>query len=202
MQPDQTYGPFNATSSYHPFCWITDYTNQTQVEQCWLGNSMVALPDLDTENPYVASYWQRWIKNTVSTYNIDLLRFDTVKHVPKAFWSDFVAAGGVSNVGEILDGDPAYVGAYQKDAGVHPFNYPIYYPLAAAFNGTANGASGNITSLINMVGSVKENFQDVTMLGQFLNNHDNPRFESWVSDEAVSTAPPYTRCADEAMLTA
>ena len=142
---------------------------------------MVALPDLDTENPYVASYWQRWVKNIVSTYSIDLLRYDTVKHVPKSFWADFAAASGVSNVGEVLDGDVAYVGAYQKEAGVHPFNYPIYYPLASAFNGT----NGNITQLINMVGSVRENFQDPTMLGQFLNNHDNPRFESWVSDKAL-----------------
>lgn len=181
FQPNSAYGPFNTTSAYHPFCWITDYTNQTQVEQCWLGNSQVALPDINTEDPTVVAYWQRWVKNIVSTYSVDLLRLDTVKHVPKRFWADFIAASGVSQVGEVLDGDVAYVGGYQKDAGIHPFNYPIYYPLARAFNGTG----GNLTSLINMVGSVKQNFDDPTLLGQFLNNHDNARFESWVQDKSV-----------------
>jgi alpha-amylase len=169
-------------ASYHPFCWITDYTNQTMVEQCWLGDSSVALADLNTESQSVIDYWNNWVRNVVSTYNVDLLRLDTVKHVPKAFWSQFIRASGVSQAGEVLDGDVAYVGAYQKEAGVHPFNYPIYYPLARAFNST----SGNLTSLINMVGSVKQQFNDPTLLGGFLNNHDNARFESWVGDKGVS----------------
>lgn len=29
-----TYGPLDAASDYHPFCFISDYNNQTDVEQC------------------------------------------------------------------------------------------------------------------------------------------------------------------------
>lgn len=32
--PNSTYGEFDASSDFHEFCWITDYSNQTNVEQC------------------------------------------------------------------------------------------------------------------------------------------------------------------------
>lgn len=182
FSPSSSYGQFSTAASYHPFCWITDYTNQTQVEQCWLGDDQVALPDLNTDSSTVSAYWNAWIKKLVSDYSIDLIRIDTVKHVAQSFWPSFLASAGVGNVGEVLDGSPSYVGAYQKSAQINPFNYPIYYPLVRAFNGTG----GNMTELINMSGSVKSSFSDPTLLGGFLNNHDNPRFESWVSDAAVS----------------
>lgn len=184
FQPSSSYGPFSATSSYHPFCWITDYSNQTNVEYCWLGNDQVALPDLNTESQTVISYWNNWIKKTISTYSIDYIRIDTVKHIPPTFWTQFMnnIGSGTGNVGEVLDGDASYVGSYQKSSLVNPFNYPIYYPLVSAFNGTG----GNLTSLINMVGSVKTSFSDPTLAGGFLNNQDNPRFESFVQDQTVS----------------
>src|SRR5947208_1280287 len=45
FQASGAYGPFNSTTeSYHPFCWITDYTNQTQVEDCeWVRKSFLSL---------------------------------------------------------------------------------------------------------------------------------------------------------------
>lgn len=26
--PNESYGPFNSTAQYHPFCWVDDYNNQ------------------------------------------------------------------------------------------------------------------------------------------------------------------------------
>lgn len=145
----------------------------------------MALPDLDTGSAAVANYWNTWIKKLVSDYSIDLIRIDTVKHVAQSFWPGFLSAAGVGNVGEVLDGNPTYVAAYQKSAQINPFNYPIYYPLVRAFNGTQS----NMTELVAMAGTVRSAFADPTLLGGFLNNHDNPRFESWVSDAAVSAFP-------------
>lgn len=70
FQPSAAYGPFSASEDYHPFCFITDYNNQTMVEQCWLGDDTVALADLNTENDSVVSYWNKWIKDLVSNYTI------------------------------------------------------------------------------------------------------------------------------------
>jgi alpha-amylase len=39
---------FNDRKYHHSDCPITDWSNQTQVEDSWLGESVVALPDLDT----------------------------------------------------------------------------------------------------------------------------------------------------------
>jgi len=183
FQTSNAYGPFNVQSDFHPFCWISDYNNQNNVEQCWLGDSTVSLPDLNTEAPAVISYWNSWITNVVSTYSIDAIRIDTVKHVRQSFWSAFVNAAGVYNVGEIFHGDPAYVGPYQSPSvGINPINYPLYYPLYRAFS---NG--GSMSDLVNMVGSIRNDFQDPTLLGNFISNHDNPRFESYTSDSSVSS---------------
>lgn len=37
-------------------------------------------------------------------FEIDALRLDTVKHVRKDFWPDFVRRGGVAAVGEVWHG--------------------------------------------------------------------------------------------------
>ena len=184
FQTSSAYGPFNVQSDFHPFCWISDYSNQTNVEQCWLGDTSVALPDLNTESTTVSDYWTSWVKSLVGNYTFDAVRIDTVKHIRQDFWPGFTSAAGVFNQGEVLDGDPGYVGPYQTAGSINPFNYPIYYPLTRAFNGT-----GDLSDLVNMTTWVKSQVTDATLLGSFLNNHDNPRFESYTSDPAVSSCP-------------
>ncbi|WWC71571.1 uncharacterized protein I206_105529 [Kwoniella pini CBS 10737] len=181
FQPDSAYGPFSDSSDYHPFCWISDYSNQTNVEDCWLGDDSVALPDLNTESSTVSDYWNNWVKTLVSNYTLDAVRIDTVKHVPKTFWPNFVSSAGVFTQGEVLNGDATYVGPYQNDAKVNPFNYPAYYPLLRGFNQT----SGDLSELVAMTQTIQSNFNDPTLLGSFLNNHDNPRFESTVTDTSL-----------------
>ena len=61
--------PFNQASYYHPYCAITNYDNQTNVEDCWLGDSNVELVDLKTEDPSVVSMYQTWITQLVSNYS-------------------------------------------------------------------------------------------------------------------------------------
>ncbi|KAK4683535.1 alpha-amylase, partial [Tremellales sp. Uapishka_1] len=193
FSPSSAYGPFSASTDFHPFCWITDYSNQTNVEQCWLGDTSVALPDLNTESATVSDYWNNWITELVSNYTIDAIRIDTVKHISKTFWPTFVNSAGVFNQGEVLNGDASYVGAYQTNASVNPFNYPVYYPLTTAFNST----SGDLAALVSMVASVKSEFSDPTLLGVFVNNADNPRFESTVTDTSlIKNAHAYALVGD------
>lgn len=179
--PNDSYGPFNSTAQYHPFCWVDDYNNQTNVEQCSLGNTDVTLQDLDTEDPNVVQVFNSWIKGLIADYGFEAIRIDTVKHVRKDFWPAFVDAAGVYAVGEVLDGYPPYVAAYQKQSMDSVFNYPVYFPLKAAFNST----SGNMSALSEMVTTLTTTFDDTTMLGNFLDNHDNSRFEATVNDKML-----------------
>jgi alpha-amylase len=60
-----------------------DYNNQTNVEQCSLGNTDVTLQDLNTEDTNVIAVFNSWIKGLISDYGFEAIRIDTVKHVRK-----------------------------------------------------------------------------------------------------------------------
>ena len=84
--------PFNVSASFHREVYVQpgDYdNNQTAVEQGWLGDSTLPLPDTNTEDPEIVETWNRWINELVGNYSIDGLRIDTVKHVRKDFWPAF-----------------------------------------------------------------------------------------------------------------
>ncbi|KAJ9107504.1 hypothetical protein QFC21_000960 [Naganishia friedmannii] len=105
FRPDERYGALSEPEDYHPHCWIENYDNQTEVEQCWIGEDQrEALVDVNTESPKVVREMYRWIRQLVSDYGIDGLRVDTVKHVRKTFWPAFEEAAGVFCTGEVLHG--------------------------------------------------------------------------------------------------
>ncbi|KKA22539.1 Alpha-amylase A [Rasamsonia emersonii CBS 393.64] len=175
------FNPFNNKEYFHPYCAITNYSNQTNVEDCWLGDNIVALADLNTSRTDVQNIWHSWVGNLVSNYSIDGLRIDTVKHVQKDFWPGYNKAAGVYCVGEILDGDPTYTCSYQNYLdGV--LNYPTYFQIISAFQST----NGSISNLYNMINQVKSSCKDSTLLGTFVENHDNPRFASYTSDYSLA----------------
>lgn len=79
--PSSLYGAYNKSSHYHPASYITDWSDQSQLEDRWLGPfDGIELPDLDTRNPEVKAAMYSWVKNLVEEYEIDGLRLDTVKH--------------------------------------------------------------------------------------------------------------------------
>ncbi|TKA60936.1 Alpha-amylase A type-3 [Cryomyces minteri] len=162
--------PFNDQKYYHTFCNV-DYSNQDSIEDCWLGDSNVELPDLKTGDTTVAKMYNNWINSLVSSYNIDGLRIDTAKHVDKAFWAGFEAAAGVFMTGEVFSGDPTYVCPYQTYLD-SVLNYPLYYAATNAFQST----SGNMPALANMISTMKSTCKDTTLLGSFTENHDVARF--------------------------
>jgi alpha-amylase len=175
------FTPFNKQSYFHPYCTIND-NDDTSVKQCWLGSSNVTLPDLRTEDAAVQTIFNTWIAQLVKNYTIDGLRIDTAKHVNTGFWKPFLqAAGGIYAVGEVLNGDPKYVCPYQNYMpGV--LNYPTYYTVTQAFQSTG----GSISNLVNGVNSMKATCADTTLLGSFLENHDQPRFPSYTSDVSLT----------------
>ncbi|KAL9618478.1 MAG: hypothetical protein Q9160_006797 [Pyrenula sp. 1 TL-2023] len=178
------YKPFNSVDYFHPFCQITqddyDAGDQEAIEQCWLGNNVVELPDVNTTHPKVISTYNKWITTLVSRYGIDGLRIDSVKCTQQSFFPNFVSASGVYNMGEVADGNPDYVCPYTNYVpGV--INYPLYYPLVAAFQST----SGDMQRLVAMINQLKSSCKDTTLMAPFLENHDQPRFPSYTSDRSL-----------------
>jgi alpha-amylase len=79
--PPPGYGAFSRSDHFHPHCWIRDYDNATDLEQCWIGDGgPLALADLDTENEEVVEELLSATKDLVERFNVDVLRVDTVKH--------------------------------------------------------------------------------------------------------------------------
>lgn len=170
--------PFNKASYYHPCnvcpekCWIEDFNNITQVQVCQLDG----LPDLDQSNEYVAETLLAWVGDLVSKYAIDGLRVDTVPEVEPSFWARFQAAAGVYAVGEVFNGNVAYVAPFQGPLDA-VLSYPLYFLLRQVFNpSTAAGQRAPASSLGQMARQYSAAFRDPSILGTFLENHDNPRF--------------------------
>lgn len=103
--------PFNDAKYFHNKCWI-DWSRQTSVENCWMGDGYVPLPDLNTEDSYVQSTLNTYIKDFVAKYSVDGLRIDATKNIRKDFWPPFCKAAGVYCQGEVWTGEPTCVCFY------------------------------------------------------------------------------------------
>ncbi|MBZ4665961.1 alpha-amylase family glycosyl hydrolase [Mahella sp.] len=62
---------------------IVNYNNQEEVEKGWLSG----LPDLNQSNPDVEKYLIDMAMSWIDETGIDGFRLDTVRHVPKEFWT-------------------------------------------------------------------------------------------------------------------
>jgi len=174
-----TIVPFNNAQYYHscspcpPGCNIDfNANNQNQVELCRLAG----LPDLNQSVPFVRTTLVSWIKNLVTQYKLDGIRIDTAPEVPKDFWSEFTAASGVFGIGEVFDGSVQYVAGYQ---GPIPsvLSYPLYFTLTNVF-----ARQQSMYQLQSVNQQYQQYFKDPSVIGTFLENHDNPRFLNIQSD--------------------
>ena len=161
--------PFNDPAYFNEYIDCTPFfetMDQPKIETCWLSG----LPDLDQNHPFVKSTLLEWVREFVQTYKFDALRIDTIAHVSKKFWEEFSKAAGVYTIGEALNFDTKYIAGYQGPLDA-VLNYALYSTLRYAFMN-----SGTMTSIRNYYEGAYSIFPDITVLGNFVNNHDNPRF--------------------------
>jgi len=126
---------------------------------------------LNQDVPFVRAILLGWIYELVRTYNIDGLRIDTAPYVPREFWKQFTRASGVYTLGEVDDSDTGFVASYQGplDGTLH---YPLFFSLRAAFL----EKNGSMKAIQDQYNASKSLFKDLSLLGNFVDNHDNPRF--------------------------
>ena len=159
--------PFNLSEHYHSYCEITNWwSNMYEMIHC----RIFGLPDLDQDNPYVRSTLKSWVSHIIRDYSIDGLRIDTIPYVDNTFWKEFATAAGAFQVGEVFTGDTSIVASYQGPID-SVLNYPLYYTLIDVFK--SGQSMYNIRSKLAEIGS---KFPDKSILGNFLDNHDNPRW--------------------------
>ena len=162
--------PFNESEYYHEYCQITDWNNQWMIENCrfW------GLPDLNTEHPYVNKTLNDWIYGLVKTFNFDGIRIFNVPLVPKWFLDEFTKSAGVFSIGEVFNGNPDYVADYQNHLD-SVLNYPLYYTIKNAF-------CGDMKTIEGYLAYAAKKYVDTTVLGTFVENHDNSRFLNLCED--------------------
>ncbi|KII86288.1 glycoside hydrolase family 13 protein [Plicaturopsis crispa FD-325 SS-3] len=176
-----SYKPFSRTSEYHTPCFVLDYTNQTEVEQCWLGTNEFPLADINTDDSQVVDMLYKWVGKLVKDYGVDGLRVGAVKNIQQGFWSGFSNAAGVFTLGEVVSDNTSYVADYTQviDAVL---DYPTWFNLTDAFSST----TGNLSALPERVTGIQKEWKAGAFLtGSFLENHDQPRFQSRTKDTAL-----------------
>ncbi|KAJ7362891.1 glycoside hydrolase superfamily [Mycena albidolilacea] len=196
--------PFRKQADFHKQCFIQDFTNQTEVEQCWLGDAKLPLADVNTEDAGVVAALCENIKGLVKTYGVDGVRIDTVKHVRRDFWAGYRACAGVFTLGEVETDDPAYAVRYLGPLDA-VLDYPAFYNLTRAFSSTSGDLSrfASVPALPALASSSSPSLSPASastsasaasssaspapllLTAAFLENHDQPRFPSLTADGAL-----------------
>ncbi|KAJ7074335.1 glycoside hydrolase family 13 protein [Mycena amicta] len=194
LTPDYSKYFFKDKSLYHQYCPV-DFSNITSEQQCWLGDTTVPLPDVNTESTTVVSKYSDWVQDLVQTYSIDGLRVDAAKHVKKDFWPQFAKSAGVFCIGEVFDPAISNVAEFQgSDALDSVLNYPLLYALQAAFQ---IPGPQNMSALIDNFAQSKLAYSDTTVLGNFLENQDLPRWHNnSVDPQSLYNAMTFTFMSD------
>ena len=178
LHPFEQAGDYHDCSGCDADCNIDQWTppNNTQIEHCRL----LELMDLDQDLPYVRSTLLRWISELVTNYSVDGLRIDTYSLVKGSFWQEYYASAGVFAVGEVDSADVGYVASWQR-YGPTVLSYPLFYNMRWVWT----GGKTSMRLLYNLTLQYDAAINDTSVLVQFTDNHDNPRFLSLTSDPAI-----------------
>lgn len=170
--------PFNTESAFHKFCYITDYSNPTNYQNCWLGRDTLSLPDINTEDPDIIEYFENWGVKVTSDYQVDGFRVDAVKHVPKAFWSEFESKVNTYTIGEDFTSQTEYICNYMINAVSAVLNYPMWYSIMNTFK----NSSTPVQALTYAINNLDTTCHDPTIMGIFTENHDVARLANMTDD--------------------
>ncbi len=156
---------------------VTDSTATSQkmrsdVLNGWFVN---ILPDMNQDDPEVASYEIQNALWWVGMTGLDGIRQDTLPYVPVTFWKVWSAAlhkqyPKLRAVGEVFDGDPAVTSFFQGSAVDTVFDFPTYFNIREVF------AKGGSFETAAKTLAKDRYYKDPNSLVTFLGLHDVARF--------------------------
>ncbi|RKD31220.1 alpha-amylase family glycosyl hydrolase [Thermohalobacter berrensis] len=156
---------------FHPKKDIHDWNDQTELENGWI----YGLPDLDQSNPKVRNFLINNALWFIKETDIDGMRLDNVKHVPKDFWNEFAYRikkeyPDFYLLGEVWSENPRYLELYHKLGIDGLTNYSLFKGIRETFTWY-----GKTSALINAI-KRERFFSYPSINGVFLDNHYNKRF--------------------------
>ncbi|MFN8509530.1 MAG: alpha-amylase family glycosyl hydrolase [Deinococcaceae bacterium] len=167
------------------------------------------LPDFKQERSDVSDYLIQESKGWLTKFpKIDSIRMDTVKHVPKAFFNQWIPAMNATkndlfHVGELLDGDSLdnyknYIKTPTQEGFDSLFNFYVRTALVKSF---AKGESLDILAT-RMDDTLKTfGLERSLLMTNLVDNHDVPRFTNEIED-AIGYKPDDIRARYHLALTA
>jgi glycosidase len=149
------------------------------VTRGWFGGF---LPDMNQDDPDCARYLIQNALWWVGMFGFDSIRQDTISYVPRTFWRKWSAAlkaefPGITLLGEVLNGNAAFVSTFQKgnhgpdkvDAGFDTlFDFPAYFAVLNSIRD--NDWRGFADTLAHDL-----LYEDANILVSFAGLHDTPR---------------------------
>lgn len=177
------FKPFDSSKYFHEFCYISDWSDDANFQNCWLGDSKLSLPDLDTDDDFVINYWNTWANELKAKYSVDGFRIDAAKHIHKTYWGQFqTAVNNTYTLGEVIETEFEYACPYM---GVNELSGVLNYPMWYGMVGSLTNTSKDMQGLKDVYIEAGHYCQDTTLLGTFTENHDQPRFASYSNDTAI-----------------
>lgn len=149
----------------------------------WMGDDKLPLMDVNTEDDGVVQTLEKWVANYTSTYKFDGLRIDAAKHIRGSFWPGFCGAAGVFCMGEVFGDDIGYASTYQTD---NIMDSILGFPLYSGLTGGFGAPMGNMSHFVDVATNVLKAFPRPEVLGNFIENHDVPRWRNLTVDPQLS----------------
>jgi len=174
------FTPFNNADYFNPWCIDNNWEDAADYQNCWLSSEGVVTPALLTGSDTVITTLSSWIKELVSNYSIDGIRFDGAKQSHLNLFEPFVSSAGVYTMAEVDDGNPSLVCSYQNYTGGME-NYPLFATIITAFT------TGPMAPLVSMISAMRTECSSTQYLSTFIENQDNERFASYTSDLALAS---------------
>lgn len=169
--------PATMMEADHGSCW-PDYMfgsgcNYTYILDGWFGD----LGDLRHEHPATSRYLLEWIEYMVTTYEVDGIRLDTALYVPQDFLRKFQRRAGVLVLGELVMYNMSLHRSFVAPAGPLSslLNFPITEHLKYAFSSATEANLSKVAELLREQASLAYP-REAALLGNFVDNHDSPRF--------------------------
>jgi len=181
--------------------WLDDPTNYHNRgdaaydgSEAELYGDIAGLDDLFTEKPEVVTGLTNIYKYWIQEFGIDGYRVDTAKHVNDEFWQYFVpeirrfaATKGKPNFyiyGEVLNGDPAYLSRFTREARF-PAVLDFGFNYAAQDFALGRQDAGRLSGLFAADDYYTTPSGNAYNLPTFLGNHDIGRFGAAMREPAA-----------------